>query len=946
MKGLLCKIGLTAFFLFALGLGLSAQYYSSGQDPASVKWEYISTHNFEIIYPANFERTAQYIANVLEYAARLDTLTLLAKVKKVPVVLHTQTSVSNAQSIWAPRRMEFYTIPPQDGYGQEWFQQLALHEYRHIIQISKLNQGLTNVLTYIFGEQITGAVLGLYIPLWFLEGDAVAAETELSRVGRGRSPGFAMPLRSQFLQKEIYSYDKAVFGSYKDYIPNHYILGYHIVAKARADYGTKIWNHTLDKVGKRPYMIVPFSEGIRDVSGKTKTAFYSSMMDKLKADWSKQFQETSYSPELEVISPAKKEFTQYNRPHKTERGTVIAEKRALDDIPRFIEIDSAGNERIIFTPGYYFSESLTYSKNRVAWLEFAYDPRWENRNYSVLKVLDLESGKVRTLRPKTRYFAPAFSADGESLVVVEVSETQEYKLTLLEVSSGNVVGELRSPGNDFLTRPSFSQDGQKVVAVAVGDFGNRIALFDVNTGAMEYLMDTCYTNIATPVFLGDRILFAGAYSGIDNLYALDAKSGQISQLSSVEFGLSNPSICNDGRVIFSNYTSDGFEIAEMSLADENLKPLKYVDDNSVKLYEPLAAQSGEILDPAKIPDVDYESKKYAKWKNLFKFHSWAPLSIDVDNYAVNPGVSLLSQNILSSTFTSLGWEYDINEGTGKYFLNFTYEGLYPAIDFQVDYGKRNSYTTDTAGNRIDYSWMQTNFSSTVWVPLNLTTNKYSRFLQPSIEFEYVQLDMDDDAEVSFKRNNYKTLSYRLYASNLLKRSQRDMNPRWGQVLDLNYQTAPFQSDTLGSMFAGITRLYFPGIWNHHSFNVYFGYQNRFDYNPLFSTIVSYPRGFTGLYSDDLISLKANYKLPICYPDFSLSSIAYIKRFKINLFYDVAKGITHGVDEYWQSTGVEVFADLHIFRFLAPFELGYRFLYRPDYNDFKSEFLFSVNFSAF
>jgi len=926
--------------------GLKAQYYSSGQNPASVKWKQINTRNFQIIFPENYDSTANYVANVLEYAASIDAISLKASPKKIPVVLHNQTAISNAQTLWAPARMDFYTIPPQDTYGQEWFQQLALHEYRHIIQITKLNQGLTKVLTYLFGEQITGAVLGLYIPLWFIEGDAVAAETELSNTGRGRSPGFAMPLRAQFLDENIYSYDKAVMGSYKSFIPNRYILGYHIVAKARELYGQKIWNHTLNKVGKRPYMVVPFSEGIRDISGKNKTTLYKDLMRELKTDWQKQADKVPFYTQLDTISPPKKIFADYIRPHKTDWGTIIAEKRALDDIARFVEIDDEGNESILFTPGYYFGGSLTYAKNLIAWTEFAYDPRWENRNFSVIKILDINTGKVKTLAKKTRYFAPSLSADAEMIATVEVTENQKYKLVILNAADGKKLQEFQSSTNDFYSYPSFSGDGESVVATAIGDFGSRIVKFDLQSDEIEYLSEATYTEIFSPVFWNDRIVFVGAYSGINNLYLLDIKSKHISQLTFVKYGLTDPCILPNQRILFSNYSAEGYDVVEMMANDEHLLPLNRVKDESVKLYKPLAAQAGTVLDPAKIEDVDYSIKKYPKPGNLFKFHSWAPISIDVDNYDIKPGISLLSQNILSSAFTELGWEYDRNEETGKYYLNFTYEGLYPAFDFGADYGRRKSYTYDSLDNRIDYSWMQTNFSSTVRLPLNFTTNKYSRFIQPSIEFEYLQLDMDDDSELSFKRSNYKALSYRLYASNLLKRSQRDMNPCWGQILDLNYRTAPFAGDTLGSMFAAEARLYFPGIFKHHSFNFYAGYQKRFDSNPLFSGIIRLPRGFSGIFTTELESVAVNYKFPVFYPDFSLSSLAYLKRVKANLFFDYAAGSHFGADETWNSTGVELFVDLHILRFLAPIELGYRLIYRPEFNDVKNEFLFSVSLNSF
>jgi hypothetical protein len=244
--------------------------------------------------------------------------------------------------------------------------------------------------------------------------------------------------------------------------------------------------------------------------------------------------------------------------------------------------------------------------------------------------------------------------------------------------------------------------------------------------------------------------------------------------------------------------------------------------------------------------------------------------------------------------------------------------------------------------------METNFTTTVRLPLNYTSGKFGRFVQPSVAFTYLQLDMDEDASVSFKRNNYKTISYRLYAYNLLKRVEQDMNPRWGQMIDLNLYTAPFiKNDTLGSMFSAETRLYFPGIWKYHSFNMYGGYQKRSpDQLYYYSTQVNYPRGYILPVMDELSSFSANYKLPIFYPDFSLTSLAYLKRLKANLFYDYARGDHRGSFVNYQSAGMELFVDMHVLRFLAPIELGYRLIYLPEENEFKSEFLFSINVYAF
>jgi len=145
--------------------------------------------------------------------------------------------------LWAPKRMEIFTCPPQDTYAENWLQQLAIHEYRHVVQIDKLNQGMTKVLTYVFGEQATGAILGLFIPLWLVEGDAVCTETALSNSGRGRLPSFEMKLRAQTLTKINLNYDKAVFGSYKIICPTGIISVIFLLHKLVKNMEAKFWKN-------------------------------------------------------------------------------------------------------------------------------------------------------------------------------------------------------------------------------------------------------------------------------------------------------------------------------------------------------------------------------------------------------------------------------------------------------------------------------------------------------------------------------------------------------------------------------------------------------------------------------------------------------------------------------------------------------------------------------
>jgi len=103
-----------------------AQYFVRGQDPASVRWQQIQTEHFRIIFPDDYVRKASYIADILEYSYEPASRTLGNKPRRVPVILHNQTVVSNGFVSWAPARLEMFSNPPPDNDPHNWLERLAV----------------------------------------------------------------------------------------------------------------------------------------------------------------------------------------------------------------------------------------------------------------------------------------------------------------------------------------------------------------------------------------------------------------------------------------------------------------------------------------------------------------------------------------------------------------------------------------------------------------------------------------------------------------------------------------------------------------------------------------------------------------------------------------------------------------------------------------------------
>jgi hypothetical protein len=117
-------------------------------NPPSLKWQKITTPNFRILYPAGFDAQAQRMANTLEHIREPESRTMDTRTRRISVILQNQNAVSNGFVSLIPRRSEFYTMPPQD-YNftgtTEWLDQLASHEFRHVVQFDKANVGFNRL---------------------------------------------------------------------------------------------------------------------------------------------------------------------------------------------------------------------------------------------------------------------------------------------------------------------------------------------------------------------------------------------------------------------------------------------------------------------------------------------------------------------------------------------------------------------------------------------------------------------------------------------------------------------------------------------------------------------------------------------------------------------------------------------------------------------------------
>jgi hypothetical protein len=930
--------------LYSLPFFCNGQYFNSGQDPSGIKWDQIHSENFQIIYPQEFRAEAQRLANSLEAAYIYNTQTLKIKPKKISVILHNFSSVSNAFVAWAPKRSEFYTIPPQDIYPQDWLNQLAIHEYRHVVQLSQMNQGLTRILYFLFGEQIIPGVMGLYVPFWFLEGDAVVSETALSSSGRGRLPEFEMRLRAQVLERKIYPYEKAVFGSYKDFIPDRYVLGYQLSANARKRYGAEIWDKTLSHVARHPVALFPFSHGFRKISGLSKWKYYKSCLHELDSLWKEQKSKTTYTFFEQLNLKPKKVFTNYRYPQFLNDSQVVALKSGLADIAEYVLLNKEGSEKRIFQPGFIDPVWLSVRKNLIVWAEYSYDKRWDNRTWYDIISYDINTGKRKRLSRKKYLFAPRLSNDASKIAAIEVSAGNQYSLVIMDAKTGKELQKFSHPENNFLITPTWSEDGKEILLIVMNEQGKGIASVDLETKSFKILLPYSFRDISHPVKNGDYIYYHGIYSGIDNIYQLEISSGKIRQVTSSEFGAFDPEISPDGKdLLFAGYTSMGFNISRMDLKEASGAELESISDHSIKLYQDIAAQEKGILNFDSFPVKDYPSKRYRKFPHLLNIHSWVPLSVDISSYNINPGITLLSQNKLSTAEIQANYTYNYNERAGGFTTTAIYQAWYPVIAISTSNMARASIYSDTNGIDHRYTWHEQSYGIRISQNLNLTRGKYIRNLNFAVQESYDYISPSNDAPADFENGQILIGGWEAEGYRLLKLNARDMRSRMGQSFLISYQSSQAGDFSVKKLLSMQASVYLPGIAKHHSLKLTAVHQIQGEGIYSFSSPVNHVRGFSSILGYRSFSgISGDYKLPLAYPDFRLGPVLYLKRIKANVFYDYGLADYSSGNQMYNSIGIEITNDLHLFNLIAPLEIGLRYIYRQQADSGLIQLLFNID----
>lgn len=869
-----------------------------GGNPGYMRWRQINTDTARIIFPEGFDPAARRVASFISQVSLRDQLSLGKKLKKIDIVLQNQPVITNGYVSMGPFRSEFYTTPSPDNYDPSslsWLTQLTVHEYRHVQQYNNFNNGLSAVMRKLFGQEGYALAVNAAVPNWFFEGDAVYSESLLAPHGRGTLPFFLKAFPSLWQSGKDYSWMKIRNGSFKDYVPNHYDLGYLFVNYGARQYGYDFWRKVTRDASAYKGLFYPMQKAVQKHAGISYKEFRKNAFDYYKTQYPSATT-TGLTDSFNVFPVNSKTLTQYTFPFQLSETDLLYQKSSNNQRTGFY-VKGPEGERLVRLRDISIEEQYSYSNGKIVYAAYESHPRWRWVSYNVIKILDIASGQQRTITRRSRYFSPDISVDGKTIVANNVTLDGRSALTLLSADDGTPLISFFNDSVAYFSNPKFLNDSTVITVLRNKDATTAIAAVDVHSGAIKNITPPSSTVIGNIAVNNGKIYFTASRHLKDELFYYDLAQQQLFQLPTP--GTGSYFVSSDfNKLNWSMFTADGYQLQQADESQVNWQPANI--NSFVNNKTGIVTDSLEVSDQLiKIQSENIVSKPYKKLTHPFNFHSWRP------NYS-DPEFSftVYGNNILNTTETQLYYIYNENDRTHTAGGSITYGGLFPFISLG------SNYTFDRrafASNKLR-QWNEWNNYIGLSVPLSWTSNRTYKALNMGSNYYYRTDFNTGPTKNEFKELQFSYLAHGISWTQQVQMTAQDIYPRWGYSINTQFRHALNLYESWQG-YGGAT-LYVPGLLHAHSLVLNGGVQYSGSEQRVFGNRAAFARGYAGRDSAGIYTARANYHFPVFYPDWGFANILYLQRVRANVFYDYTQAFNKNNTRsgVLQSTGAEIFLD--------------------------------------
>ncbi|MBI5197176.1 MAG: PD40 domain-containing protein [Nitrospirae bacterium] len=670
-------------------------FFATTRFHPELKWQTIETDHFAVHFHQGEESSAQRVASSAEEIhAALSRELLWVPSRRTNVILaDTTDEIAGYATPFPNNTILLNQTPPLISIPYEdWLRLELTHEYTHILQLDAVH-GLPALLRTVLGRLYFPNTLQ---PAFLTEGLATYEETLHTPGGRGRASFSEMILRTSLLEDRFPSIDQGGGGlvtwpggqtqylygaAFHDYLAKRY--GPDVFGKLSQGYSGQ-W---------LPFFV---NWNARAVLGES----YPKLWEEWKSDLTHRATSERDQPQPHALFPPITELTHEGEirtsPVYSPDGLWIAYSVVnKDDFPHIRFVRSDGSDDRFLTTSYGLSTTsglgLSYLPDGSGILFAQLDHYRNDYLYSDLYLYRPGDRCRVRLTLGARAMDPDVTRDGlrvvfvrhrpngmtELAVIDNLQEKLESEKEERDLSSGVTFHDLTHSEEPVIySLPRWSPDGNRIAVGAQKGGKQSIRVFNAQGEKLFEVPETRDPDLSaewSPAWSpdGKYLLFSSDRTGIFNLYAYDPEQRKVYQVTHVTGGSFTPSVSPGGdRVIFSNYTARGFDVASIPYLPgtwQEVKPEAIGDVVETRRPEP------------SLSETSFASRPYSPLKTLPP-RFWFPW-FGYDEKGAIPGFMTGGIDVLGKHQYFLTTLYGTQTERMSYFFSYRNDQWFPTLFF-------------------------------------------------------------------------------------------------------------------------------------------------------------------------------------------------------------------------------------------------------------------------
>lgn len=695
------------FLLLTCFVASLPSYAQLGYSHPELDWYTLQTEHFQVHYHEGAERTARVVAQIAEdiYKPITDFYDWEPD-GTIHFIIKDHDDNSNGAAFYYDNKVEIWA--PQMTFilrgTHNWLRNVVTHEFAHMISLGaarKITRKIPAVyfqwihyeperrpdVLYGYPNQMASYAVPMTIaPMWLAEGMAQyqAPNMDYDRWDTHRD----MLIRTAILGDNLHSFaEMGVFG--KNSIGNErtYNAGYALTRYIAHEWGKESLRELADNMSRPQRFTINGS--IKAVTGLSGSELYDQWKTRLQTYYDKRLsriQDHRVEGELITkqgignIAPAWSpdgRYLAFCASAESDYLTLTSLKLYDTETQKTRTLKSGVNSQLAWSPD---GESILYSRQK----------RTKHQSkFNDLFVIDITTKKETRLTEAMRVMDPSWSPDGERIVAV-VQADGTNNLVLLDKSGNEIERLTQFKNGEGVFAPRFSPDGSKIVFSQARNHGRDVKVLDVERKEITDVIAN-RGDARNPMFSpdGQRVYFAWDETGIFNIYSCDVQGNDLQLWTNVMGGAFMPNIHSSGKLAFSNFDSDGYKISV--IADP--QPVSPENAEYVEAWD-VAPELKNTYDPTQLVAVrEYDDRNLdplpsSPYSQTYGQFSFLP-RVMVDSLKLKLGTYFYASDILNQLSVLGGVAINADRDLDIFGL-FEYRQLPPTLFAEFYYFTRHA----------------------------------------------------------------------------------------------------------------------------------------------------------------------------------------------------------------------------------------------------------------